>query len=337
MKIELILIFLISALSFGQRTDFKEVNFKKADSIALVYKGESLENLPILSHKLTKDLKLDVEKFRAIYTWICTNIENDYNSYLRTSKKRKKLSNDRESLLSWNKEYLPKVFRKLVKERKTACTGYAFLLQELARLSNLNCSIIDGFGRTATLNLNEDSIPNHSWNAIELNNKWYLCDPTWSAGRILLEENGPRFERDYFDGYFLADPQLFIKNHYPIDQRWTLISNPPTFKKYIEGPVVYKEAFKPCIIPLMPEKMNLIAVKNQTINFSVKHVGDNKSNSIKLLIDRGSGNNSIFPTTTSNKQVTTIEHTFTKTGIHDVHIVIDDAFIATYVVHVKKK
>ncbi|MEO9893231.1 transglutaminase domain-containing protein [Aurantibacter sp.] len=337
MRIVLILLLSISAFSFGQRTDFKNVNFTKADSIALIYKGGSLENLPILSHNLTKDLAQNVEKFRSIYTWVCTNIENDYSSYLRTSKKRKKLADDRDALLQWNNDYLPKVFNKLVKERKTACTGYAFLLRELARLSNLNCVIIDGYGRTASLNLNENSLPNHSWNAIKLNGKWYLCDPTWSAGRILLEENGARFESDYYDGYFLADPQLFLKNHYPIDDKWALTNNLPSFINYIEGPIVYKEAFKPNIIPMSPEKMKIDVVKNQKVSFKLKHDENINNNTIYLLIDRGSGNKKTTPEITSNKEILTLEHTFTKTGIHDVHIAIDDVIIATYVLTVKRK
>ena len=71
----------ISLVSFvsamGQVNDFGEVDFHRADSVANRYNGYSLENLVELSHKLTKPFSADVEKFRAIYTWVCENIAGD--------------------------------------------------------------------------------------------------------------------------------------------------------------------------------------------------------------------------------------------------------------------
>ncbi|MBM1106088.1 hypothetical protein JQC67_08075 [Aurantibacter crassamenti] len=337
MRIAFTILFLISSLAYCQRTDFDTANFNKADSIAQLYYGESLKNFPILSHKLTKDLKLDVEKFRSIYTWVCMNIENDYSSYLRTTKKRKKLAKDRDALLEWNKNHVPKVLNKLVKERKTACTGYAFLLRELADLAGLNCKIIDGFGRTATLTLDANSLPNHSWNAIELNGKWYLCDPTWSAGRIILEEDGPQFESNYFDGYFLADPRVFVKNHYPLELKWTLLNKPPSFNEYIKGPIVYKEAFNPQIIPLTPEHMRFETVKNKTVVFTIESIDGEIADNVQLQIDAGNGNRSTIPKITTEQNKLLLDHVFTKTGVFDVHIQVADAIIATYVVKVKRK
>ena len=113
MKSLTILFLFTFIVSFGQRSDFKNISFKKADSVADSYKGESLNNLPILTQKLTTNLNTDVEKFRSIYTWVCSNIENDYNSYLKTKQKRNKLSKNREALLEWNSSFTPKVFKDL--------------------------------------------------------------------------------------------------------------------------------------------------------------------------------------------------------------------------------
>jgi len=267
MKILLFLLLSVGTMAYGQRSDFDSIDFNKADSIALYYKGASLTNLPVLTHKLTANLTTDVEKFRAIYTWVCTNIENDYGAYQKTIKKRKKLLDNQQALVEWNDNFIKKVFKKLVDQRKTACTGYAFLIRELADLADINCKIVNGYGRTATSTLDENSIPNHSWNAVELNEKWYLCDPTWSAGRIVLEEDGPRFEPEYFDGYFLADPNLFVKKHYPVENNWALLPDPPTFKQFTEGPIVYKEAFKLKITPTEPRTMRIETIKNENVSF----------------------------------------------------------------------
>ncbi len=337
MKFITIVLFLVGTLVYGQRSDFEHIDFKKADSIAAQYSGASLKNLPVLTHNLTADLTTDVEKFRAIYTWVSTNIENDYSSYLKTRKKRKKLSENQEALTAWNNSFTPKVFENLLKYKKTACTGYAYLIRELASLADINCKIVAGYGRTATLILDEDSIPNHSWNTVELNGKWYLCDPTWSAGRIVLEEDGPKFEPDYFDGYFLAEPKLFIRNHYPLQVKSSLLEKPPTFNEFIEGPVVYKEAFGPCIIPTTPTQMHLEIIKNEQISFLLTSVQSIAGENIVLLLNTGSSSKNIQPKVTRNENDYVVQHTFDKSGRYDVHIKANDAIIATYVVKVKRK
>lgn len=338
MKKSVILLFIaVTVLSYGQRSDFIHSDFKKADSIAFLHKGASLANLPLLTYKLTDGLATDTEKFRALYTWVCTNIENDYSSYLRTSKKRKKLAENREAFLQWNNSFTPKVFEKLVRYRKTACTGYAYLICELASLADIDCKIINGYGRTATLFLGPESIPNHSWNAVKLNNKWYLCDATWSSGRIILEENVAEFKPDYHDGYFLADPALFIKNHYPLQIDWALLGEPPTFNQFLEGPVVYKEAFQWSIIPILPEKMIVDTKKNEAVLFKLAVPNTSQGKGISLLLKKGNSSQTVNPTITQNQKEYTLQYSFEKAGLHDVHIKMDSTVIATYVVKVRRK
>jgi len=67
----------------AQISDFKNINFKNADNIAFNYRGNDLSNLPELAHNLTHNLTTDVEKFRAIYTWVCTNIKADHDGYIK--------------------------------------------------------------------------------------------------------------------------------------------------------------------------------------------------------------------------------------------------------------
>lgn len=337
MKPALLFLLMISTLCNAQRADFIDITFEKADSIALAHKGESLRNLPLLIHNLTANLSTDVEKFRAIYTWVGTNIENDYSAYLRTRKKRKKLSQDQEALIKWNNSFTPKVFENLLKHKKTACTGYAYLIRELAILAGLNCKIIDGYGRTATLILDKKSIPNHSWNAIELNGKWYLCDSTWSAGRIVLDEGKPRFESDYHDGYFLADPTLFVKNHYPLDLDWSLVPQPPTFDEFIDGPVVYKEAFPRNIIPNKPGSMKFEAIKNEPVQFVFEVPKGFKSESMSIAVNSGTANKAVESKVTMNHNKCLLEYSFKALGIHDVHIQFEGDIITTYVVKVKRR
>ena len=337
MRFLLLLVFTFPFCVYGQRTDFDGLNFKKADSIAKVYKGESIINLPVLTHNLTTDLTTDVEKFRAIYTWVSTNIENDYNSYLRTVKKRKKLADNREAYLAWNNGFTPKVFENLVKYRKTSCTGYAYLLREMANLADIKCEIVNGYGRTPTIALEKNSIPNHSWNAVELNGKWYLCDPTWSAGLIILEDNVPKFRGEYCDGYFLAEPALFAKNHYPLEPSWSLLPNPLTFDAFLEGPVVYKEAFSPNVIPIFPNKMSFEALMGESVFFKLSIPDNAMDNTISLLLVKGNKNKVVRPKIIWSQTKCSLEYNFERLGKYDVHLQRNDTIMATYVVNVVRK
>mgnify|MGYP000135565895 CR=1 FL=1 len=74
-----------------QVSDFKSSDFTIADNRAKLFKGAPLDNLPLLAHRLTFNLRTDVEKFRAIYSWVCTNVKGDVNQHQKVTRKRKKL------------------------------------------------------------------------------------------------------------------------------------------------------------------------------------------------------------------------------------------------------
>ena len=113
----------------AQVSDFESINFKKADSIALSYANEDLTNLPQLSYNLTKTLHTDVERFRSIYMWVCTNIANDYNLYLKNNRKRQRFKEDSLKFITWNNSFRKTLFKKLLKKQRTICTGYAYLVK----------------------------------------------------------------------------------------------------------------------------------------------------------------------------------------------------------------
>ncbi|WP_165869246.1 transglutaminase domain-containing protein [Maribacter algicola] len=330
-------LFLSCAIGFGQFVNLNESDFSKADSIAFSYKGHSLKNPPLLTYELTKDLTTDVEKFRAIFTWVCTNIENDYQSYLKTRKKRKKIQKDRARFLAWNESFTPKVFEKLVAEKRTACTGYAYLIKEMANLAGFQSEIVNGYGRTPTLLLEENDPPNHSWNTVKLDGKWYLCDATWSAGRIMLDDSGPRFEPDYDDVYFLPNPELFTKNHYPLELELSLLEELPSLTDFIVAPVIYKEAFRFGIAPILPEKMHLEVLRDVNTSFELKIPEGLDVKKFRLALNKGGKDVEVQPKITLLKPgKIRMEYTFNRTGLYDAHIVFDGDKIATYVVKVRR-
>jgi len=332
-KITLIYAFLFVTVINAQISDFKNIDFTRADNIAKLNKQENLKSLSLLSHKLTSKLSTDVEKFRAIYTWVCSNISGDSRQQNIVSHKRGKFKNDSISLSNWNTNYKKKAFKKLLKNKKTMCTGYAYLIKELALLANIECKIINGYGRTISANIDSLEMENHSWNAVKLNNKWYLCDATWSSG--YLNEND-LFIKDYNDGYFLANPVLFAKNHYPKNPKWLLnyTTNDTTF---LTAPLIYGEAFKHKIIPLSPQTMKVIATKDKKVNFSFKTFIDIPLNKVSLIVFIGNNEKKLeINDIKKENEIVTFNHTFKIRGYYDIHLKIDNDIVATYTIKVIK-
>ncbi|WP_338039485.1 transglutaminase domain-containing protein [Maribacter litopenaei] len=279
----------------------------------------------------------DIQKFRAIFSWVGTNIENDYQSYLKTRKKRRKIQKDREAFLEWNQSFTPKVFEKLVSEKRTACTGYAYLIKEMANLAGFESEIVNGYGRTPTLILNENDPPNHSWNTVKLDGKWYLCDATWSAGRIMLDVEGPRFEPDYDDVYFLPNPELFAKNHYPLEPELSLLEGLPALSDFMKAPVIYKEAFSNSIMPKSAEKMHIDSRRNKMVTFGLKTTLDIAPGELGLIINNGGRDLEVKPKINLLEPgKIRMEYVFNRTGLYDAHIVFNGEKIATYVVKVRR-
>lgn len=326
-----ILLFLCFCLSNAQIVDFNHINFTRADNIAKLNEGESLKSLPLLTHKLTHKLPTDVEKFRAIYTWICLNIKGDDNQHKRVSRNRKKYLNDSTALLKWNNSYKKVAFKKLLKRKKTMCTGYAYLVKELAQLAGIESKIIDGYGRSVTSNIDSLEMPNHSWNAVKLNNKWYLCDATWSSG--YMNGNG-KFIKDYNDGYFLTEPNLFAKNHYPLDKKWLLNSNKST-QTFITSPLVYGETFKHKISSYTPTTMRVITDKEKPIQFEFQSLKNTSNKNISLVFLFGNEYKKlkIYDLINQNS-IVKFKHKFQRTGYYDVHLKVDDDIVATYTIKV---
>lgn len=331
MSIRILLVFVfIFNISHAQISDFKSVNFKQADYMAKLNAGANLDNLPLLAHKLTSSLPTEVEKFRAIYTWVCQNIEADIPQQNKIFRKHKKFKGDSLGFINWNNTYLKTTFKRLLKDKKTMCTGYAYLVKELSFLADIECEIINGYGRSVASNIEELDMANHSWNAVKLKNKWYLCDATWSSGYTI----NSTFIKDYNNGYFLTDPILFSKSHYPIDQAWLLNDETSTLT-FVTSPLIYGETYEHEIIPLSPKDMNVSIVKNQEVHFSFKALKTITKNSISLIKYIGIEEQALeIYNIQQDDGLFSFNYKFNRKGLYDIHLRINNDVVATYVIKV---
>ncbi|HEY5745537.1 MAG TPA: transglutaminase domain-containing protein [Chryseolinea sp.] len=292
-----------------------------------------MNDLKSLADKLTRSLPTEEEKFRAIYVWVANNIDYDYALFLKNKQKRESLKKP-EDLAAWNKGFSLRVFKNLLEKQKTVCSGYAYLVRELATHAGLACVIIDGYGRNTQSNVGGTGIANHSWNAVRLHNKWYLCDATWSSGAYDTEQS--RYVRKFDDSYFLADPSSFFHNHYPLDPSWTLLTHQPTLNQFLNGPLVYSGALLHEIHPVFPETFNLVAAKGETVSFQFVKLGDEIVESMKISIEGPNAQHEFYPPFQQGPtRRYSVDHTFDTKGKQTVHFLLNDRFVFTYVVNVR--
>ncbi len=145
------------------------------------------------------------------------------------------------------------------------------------------------------------------------------------------------FTFEYNDGYFLSNPKLFIVNHFPEDEKWTLLENKTnTFDGFLAAPILYGPAYTNLIEHVAPEQMHHSVHKNEKVTFKYLLQKSVDLEHISFVIDDGNNSKKTTPNTVSlNKQSLTLEHQFDSRGFYDVHLYIDDDLISTYTFRVK--
>lgn len=324
--------FSLAAGSLVAQSSFLTTDFHKADSVAALYPKHSLKNLQALADKLTSPFTKEEEKFRSIYKWVCNNIDYDYEMNTQNQANRAK-AQTAEELKTWNDKMRSRVFSTLLSKQRSVCTGYAYLVNELATLAGLRCSIIDGYGRTAVANIGGKGIVNHSWNAVELYGHWYLCDPTWSTGAYDVAQH--QFLRQYNNVYFLADPELFIRNHYPLDSTWMLLEHYPTLDQFLTRPLIYANLYGYNIRDLYPETFTVKAKKGETVSFRFK--GNQKiTANPEIIIQHGSVvNTSTIELKEDSPGSYSFHQVFKSRDTYTVHLLLDEKNVVTWQVRVR--
>ena len=208
---------------YAQGIDYRDYNFKSIDAHADSASRMNFSTIKALGEYLVKPAKNDLEKARAIYRWISSHIEYDARSYFSNS-------------------YTPTDSENVFVSRRSVCDGYANLYESLAKVAGLEAVKISGYAKGYGYNAGGvlDSRPNHAWNAVKLNQKWYLVDSTWGAGYLENQSFMRRFENHYF----LTPPGQFIYDHLPEESRWQLLDKPVSRDEYAALPYLRPDFFK---------------------------------------------------------------------------------------------
>ena len=164
------------------------------------------------------------EKAFVLFKWVGQNIDYDVKG-LRSGKN-----------IDCSKEGV-------FKSGKTVCSGYSNLYCDIALYLDLNVVCIPCYAKGSGYIPGEKitaSSTNHEYNAINLDGKWYPIDATWGSGYSMCGV----YVREFNEFYFLADPELLIKTHFPSDEKWQLTKKVYKLSEFEKWPKVFSEFYQ---------------------------------------------------------------------------------------------
>lgn len=227
------------------------------------------ESPEALSKKITGQSKTDREKVDAIFQWITSNISYKtkpvYKSQIKSRSQQLDASVDDDSL--WKPLNLL-VAETVLQKRVAVCDGYSRLFAVLCAYAGIHAEVIVGYARTGFDKPSKRFGVNHYWNAVCIDDKWYLLDATWASG--YLSRQGDVFIRDYDEKYFLTPPEEFMKDHYPDDTRWTLLPENKYPEEFRYTPFRQRSFVKYNIMSYFPSTGIIEAFPGDTIRLRVK-------------------------------------------------------------------
>lgn len=155
------------------------------------------------------DVNRDKLIFAQIYKILGKNIRYDHYAISEEGKKEVGLSSNCRNL----KNGILGVIRNNKKELLTVCAGYATILQNICACFNIKCDYISSSSKEKEKpgvfvysgprqyeNGTSDPM-GHGYNAVYLDGKAYLCDLTWDADLMKLDQLGREFLKSYEEFY----------------------------------------------------------------------------------------------------------------------------------------
>ena len=195
--------------------------FATVDLFALGAPADLEKDVRSLAGYLRGGTRGERERVRALYRWICDRIAYDAVSY------RDHVFPNEDSAYT-------------LKQRKAICGGYARLLYDLGKEAGLQIELVGGEARGSAFS-RAGRIEGHAWNAVRLDSRWYLLDPTWGAGTV---DDDFVYEKNFNQAYFLIPPEQLRFSHLPDNPAWQLLAKPLTRAEFLNQPVLTPAFFQ---------------------------------------------------------------------------------------------
>ncbi|KAJ1973913.1 hypothetical protein H4R35_003867 [Dimargaris xerosporica] len=219
----------------------EKYHFAKVDKYArnVRYNSSSLSPAT-LSHKyLTRPFQTNLEKLRAIFTWIVANIVWD-----RTTSGGLGYN---ESIPSHEAETAQVVLQR----RTCRHEGFANLFQAMAEAIGVDAPLVTGYVKSPldTYHGSYYPEPNQSWNVLRLETGEYRFIDCGSASLAFFKSNvdfegTDRSQVRIDDFYFLTKPEHLIYTHYPANLGQQFLEPPLSLPMFWQLPYVRGGYFK---------------------------------------------------------------------------------------------
>jgi len=190
----------------------QDYSYEEIDRHALEAPASAEESIESLAAYLIEPAKNDREKARAIFRWICENIDYDVDVF-------------------FSGKTGPTDSVDVLKSKKSICFGYSDLFISLASEAGLEAVRISGYGKGYGYmpGTSFSGPTNHAWNAVKINGSWYLLDCTWGAG---YANSDKEYVRHFDDHFFMTPPSEFVFDHFPVEEKWQLLDHPISIEEY---------------------------------------------------------------------------------------------------------
>ena len=226
-----------------------------------------------LANLINASFNNDLDKARAVYTWIAMNVVYDTKALNKPQKLRFSYRSQ-EELEAKKKQFREDLALKTLTKRKALCEGYSTLFQNLCHQMDIECEIVSGVARRMISEIGQPNLPsNHAWNVVKINGAWQLIDVTWAAGWV--DYSKMKFHKEFSTDYFASDPDEFAMKHLPDNKKWLLTNKIKNNADFAAQPIPFKSYLGRNIKLIAPQNGTLNIVKSLGIQFSLKNVPSN--------------------------------------------------------------
>jgi transglutaminase/protease-like cytokinesis protein 3 len=165
--------------------------------------------------------------------------------------------------------------------RKTAvCEGYARLMVALGKAANVEIAYVTGYIRDSRrrLSLDETGQPDldgvsHAWNAVKLDDHWYLIDATWD------DPTGG----EPTTTYLFTPPHLMTYDHLPEEPAWQLRAEPLALGDFVRQPLLSPSIGEYGLVLVQPTRSQI------TVDGEAEIIFDNPTNAKMSAVARRDG------------------------------------------------
>lgn len=250
---------------------FYAQDYKAVDERVKQY-PKRITSAEALATQIQKDFKSDKEKVRALYTWLALNIEYDMNEFLNGDRFVKYSYIDQKDLENKQKAVKEYFIQSTLKTNTAICEGFAQTFKRVCDLMNIRCVFVDGYSKTSFIDIGKNPPrPDHAWNAVKLDDKWYVLDVTWASGNA----RGSKWIKDFDDYFFLTNPDEFVKTHLPSIEGMSFAKNEPSKEEFFKEPIYATPYFKAELDLKLPTTGVLKVKKGHTIKFELGKIKKN--------------------------------------------------------------